>query len=373
MHFTIKLLFELNMPDTVQFRFILQNILREKKEVGLSFRYLEDENFIRCILKCVLKGFPLFQFNFDIYRALIDNMNLDDYWESQWRLAQAAQSAAKDTPQSKQLAQLMSTAVDWIHSGFNIDDFTWETDPTHTSLKQVKDELLQVRYELQQVRYELQQVRYELQQVRGEGRAQPHVIRGERPKSQKTTKSPVEPGPSPSASGRAFTAFGRALTAFGTSLHGLPMMPSNYKLVVQIIQSVSYQNTSAGGRASTAFVKARLRVALCILYLSGFNIPKLLSLTVSDLKHLQLFGQAKGNTLPFQSLLEKDHTQHLLAGLREELDILISDLPGAATAFRQFDSERPCSRRSFTRQLNQCLSQFKLSSKSWRAARSAPD
>ena len=330
------------MPDTVQFRFILQNILREKKKVGLSFRYLEDENFIRCILECVLKGFPHFKFNVDIYRALIYNMNIDDYWESQWRLAQ-------DTPQSEQLTQLMSTAFDWIHYGFNIDDFTWQTDPTHTSFEQVKYELQQVRAERRQVRAELQQVRAELQQVRAElqqVRAELQQVRAE-----------LQPGP------RVREEGGRQ-THTKSQVEDLkarrPQTPCHYQLVVQILRSLNSQNTSAGGRASTAFIRARQRVALCILLISGFNIPKLRSLKVADLKHLLRFGTPLMTARP---IFEESDTQHLLAGLREEIKILIGGLPEEAPAFRRFKSEKAVSRAGLTNELNKILSPWKLSTK----------
>lgn len=314
------------MPDTVQFRFILQNILREKKEVGVYFRYLEDENFIRCILECVLKGFPHFQFNVDIYRALIENMNIDDYWESKWRLAQ-------DTPQSEQLTQLMSTAFDWIHYGFNIDDFTWQTDPTHTSFEQVKYELQQVRAERRQVRAELQQVRAELQQVR----AELQQVRAE-----------LQPGP------RVRQEGGRQ-THTKSQVEDLkarrPQTPCHYQLVVQILRSVDSQNT---------FIRARQRVALCILLISGFNIPKLRSLKVADLKHLLRFGTPLMTARP---IFEESDTQHLLAGLREELNILIGGLPEEAPAFRRFKSEKAVSRAGLTNELNKILSPWKLSTK----------
>ena len=312
------------MPDTIQFRFILQKVLREKEKIGIPFRYLEDENFIRCMLECVLKGFPHFQFNFYIYRALIDNMNLDDYWESQWRLA--SRSSAKDILQSEQLAQLMSTAFDWIHSGFNLEAFTWRTDPTHTSFEQVK-------YELQQVRAERRQVRAELQQVRAELQPGPRVEGGR----QTHTKSQVED-----------------LKAIR------PQTPCHYQLVVQILRSVKYKNTSAGGRASTAFIRARQQVALCILLISGFNIPKLRSLKVADLKHLLRFGTPQMTARP---IFEESDTQHLLAGLREELKILIGGLPEEAPAFRHFKSEKAVSRAGLTNELNKILSPWKLSTK----------
>lgn len=314
------------MPDTVQFRFILQKILREKKKVGVYFRYLEDENFIRCILKCVLKGFPHFQFNVDIYRALIDNMNLDDYWQSQWRLAQ-------ETPQSEQLTQLMSTAFDWIHSGFHIDDFTWQTDPTHTSFEQVKYELQQVRAELQQVRAERRQVRAELQQVRAE---------------LQQVRAQLTPGP------RVREESGRQTHTKSQVEHlkaRRPHTPCHYQLVVQILRSVKSKNT---------FIRARQRVALCILLISGFNIPKLRSLKVADLKHLLRGGTPLITTRP---IFEESDTQHLLAGLREELNILIGGLPEEAPAFRHFKYEKAVSRAGFTNELNKILSPWKLSTK----------
>ena len=129
--------------------------------------------------------------------------------------------------------------------------------------------------------------------------------------------------------------------------------PCHYQLVVQILRSVNSQNT---------FIRARQRVALCLLLISGFNITKLRSLKVADLKHLQRFGTPL-MTQSARPIFTKSDTQHLLAGLREELKILIGGLPEEAPAFRKFKSEKAVSRAGFTNELNKILSPWKLSTK----------
>ena len=57
----------------------------------------------------------------------------------------------------------------------------------------------------------------------------------------------------------------------------------------------------------------------------------------------------------------------LVASLLEELDILISDVSDETTAFRALShSVSPCPRESLTKELNQILGNFQLSTKSWR-------
>ena len=81
----------------------------------------------------------------------------------------------------------------------------------------------------------------------------------------------------------------------------------HYKLIVQSVTS------------KHPLIRARQRVALCILYISGFNIPKLLSLTVSDLNHILLFVDGKF-TPPFLQdmlLLPPSEASDLLEDLQE--------------------------------------------------------
>ena len=236
------------------------------------------------------------------------------------------------TPETQtlyQLKDLITQAFYWKNSGWKPDYFTWETSkPTHTSCKQVKSELKQVKSELKQVKSELKQVKSELKQVMAElkqVRAELQVEPKVRPEANRLTKSQV--------------------------LEGEDLPPSNYKLVVQILRSVSSRNT---------FIRARKRVALCLLYLSGLNISKLCRLKVADLKDLLQIGSAA--ELLAQGARPTE-SETLLATLREELNILIANFPPEAPAFRNFKSDKPFSRAAFTNELNQLLSPWKLNTK----------
>ena len=133
-----------------------------------------------------------------------------------------------------------------------------------------------------------------------------------------------------------------------------------------VSSSLTHKIDSPFGRGFTSYDKChvlrsdQLWVALCILLISGFNIPKLRSLKVADLKHLLRFGTPQMTARP---IFEESDTQHLLAGLREELKILIGGLPEEAPAFRHFKSEKAVSRAGLTNELNKILSPWKLSTK----------
>ena len=130
--------------------------------------------------------------------------------------------------------------------------------------------------------------------------------------------------------------------------------------VLQIINGVT---------SKRPFVRARQRVALCILYISGLTIPNLLRLTVCHLKQLRQFAHGGSATFtdPFRLRVPPSEAIKLVANLIAELDILVSDVSDETTAFRAHShSVRPCPRESLAKELNQILGHFKLSTKSWR-------
>lgn len=130
----------------------------------------------------------------------------------------------------------------------------------------------------------------------------------------------------------------------------------DYKLIVQSVTS------------KHSFIRARQRVALCILYISGLNITKLLSLTVADLCQIPIFvdGNATPTFMEDMLLLPPSEASDLLEDLQEEIDILIDDCPDDAPAFRNVKSSQPCRPDVFTHSLNQILEPWKLSTKSFR-------
>ena len=133
--------------------------------------------------------------------------------------------------------------------------------------------------------------------------------------------------------------------------------PDLYK---QVIQSVS---------SKRPFVRARQRVALCTLYISGLTAPKLLGLTVRHLKELRQSAQVGSTTFtsPLRLRVQPSEAIKLVACLIEELDILISDVSDDTRAFRAHShSVNPCPRESLVKELNNILGHFKLSTKSWR-------
>ena len=142
----------------------------------------------------------------------------------------------------------------------------------------------------------------------------------------------------------------------------MPLTASASHLTHQVIQSVG---------SKRPFVRARQRVALCILYISGFTIANLQRLTVGHLKQLRQFAHgasAATLTAPFRLRVHPSEAIELVASLREELDILISDVSDETTAFRALShSVSPCSRESLTKELNKRLGHFQLSTKSWRS------
>ena len=133
--------------------------------------------------------------------------------------------------------------------------------------------------------------------------------------------------------------------------------PDLYK---QVIQSVS---------SKRPFVRARQRVALCTLYISGLTAPKLLGLTVRHLKELRQSAQVGSTTFtsPLRLRVQPSEAIKLVACIIEELDILISDVSDDTRAFRAHShSVNPCPRESLVKELNNILGHFKLSTKSWR-------
>ena len=128
----------------------------------------------------------------------------------------------------------------------------------------------------------------------------------------------------------------------------------------QVLQSVS---------SKRPFVRARQRVALCTLYISGLTIPNLLRLTVCHLKQLRQFahGGSATFTAPLRLRVQPSEAIELIASLIEELDIIISDVSNETTAFRaKLHSVSPCSQAALTLELNQILGHFQLSTKLWR-------
>ena len=127
----------------------------------------------------------------------------------------------------------------------------------------------------------------------------------------------------------------------------------------QVLQSVGSQRP---------FVRARQRVALCILYISGFTIANLQRLTVGHLKQLRQFAHGGCDTAPFPLRLQPSVSIELVASILVELDIIISDVSNETPAFRTHPIKaRHCPRESLTKELNQILGSFQLSTQSWRA------
>ncbi|MCV6622992.1 MAG: hypothetical protein OIF51_14715 [Cellvibrionaceae bacterium] len=127
----------------------------------------------------------------------------------------------------------------------------------------------------------------------------------------------------------------------------------------QVLQSVG---------SKRPFVRARQRVALCTLYISGFTIANMQRLTVGHLKQLRQFAHGGCATAPFPLRLLPSVSIELVASIIVELDIIISDVSNETPAFRTHPIKaRHCPRESLTKELNQILGSFQLSTQSWRA------
>ena len=143
------------------------------------------------------------------------------------------------------------------------------------------------------------------------------------------------------------------------------------------------------------FARARQRVALLVIYITGWNVSKLLTLEVRHLKALRKFAPgsdpkavkdvksgaqhqaahaqvAEPPTVPMPLTIngvpvrcEPLQVQELIADLLYDLDLLMVDCSDNTPAFRASpNGTRPCTRAGFTHELNQRLSPWKLTTKS---------
>ena len=128
-------------------------------------------------------------------------------------------------------------------------------------------------------------------------------------------------------------------------------------LYKQVLQSVESKRPIA---------RARQRVALCILYITGLNASKLPTLQVSHLKQLRDSADAVEILRSYTGRIVQDANE-LVADIYPDLDILIATLPDNSPALRaKLHSASPCSQAALTLELNQILRNFQLSTKSWR-------
>lgn len=110
------------------------------------------------------------------------------------------------------------------------------------------------------------------------------------------------------------------------------------------------------------FIRARQRVALLVLWISGRKVSQLLTLEVRHLKQLREFAVREG--CDAQELVA-DLLEDEALGLAQDLEILIGDYPDSTPAFRsKAHSARPSTRPGFTNELNHILSKWKYSTKS---------
>ena len=113
------------------------------------------------------------------------------------------------------------------------------------------------------------------------------------------------------------------------------------------------------------FARARQRVALCILYITGWNVSKLLTLHVLHLKQLREFACSGELSAYFRCRLPLSEAQLLIIPVQEDMYLIIGDCSDNTPAFRaKYNSARPCTREGLTLELNQKLKQWNCSTKS---------
>ena len=132
----------------------------------------------------------------------------------------------------------------------------------------------------------------------------------------------------------------------------------DFKVILQSLDSFSPR----------PFIRARQRVALLVLWISGLKVSQLLTLEVRHLKELRQGGQswcappgeAAGAQHQAADLLEDE-----ALGLAQDLDMLIGEYPDRTPAFRaKPHSARPSTREGLTRELNHILTHWSCSTKS---------
>lgn len=330
-------------PDTIQFLFNLEEVLIERK-IASSIHGVKRP-IILFFVNCFSKGYTEFQFKEPFYHWVLRDSGT---------LREMHKKFQHETPHLE-WKHLLSKACDHLNPDLETDAFTWDgtTDSvgsergaystpeevseaegrSERTLSKVKYELLRkevsvLQKEVADLKNEVAVLRDELQQIRSEHRMHSNTCRPD-----------------------ARSDHTRVDLTQDAASH------QHYKLIVQSVTS------------KHPFIRARQRVALCILYISGFNIPKLLSLTVVDLNQILLFvdGNPTPTFLRHMLLLPPAEAEDLLADLQEEIYLLIDDCPDDAPAFRNVQSYQPCRPDVFTRSLNHILEPWKLSTKSWSA------
>lgn len=123
----------------------------------------------------------------------------------------------------------------------------------------------------------------------------------------------------------------------------------------------------AGQRCSNPFSRARKRVALLILYLTGMRLSSLLLMTVHDLKSLMNFADTGQGTLRVPGVNNRHElkdtiilpptAQPLVASRRDDLSLLIASQADDQNAFRRFYRGKYVTQRRdlFTKELNRIL------------------
>lgn len=138
-----------------------------------------------------------------------------------------------------------------------------------------------------------------------------------------------------------------AASSFHTpSAEQAPVCASTPDLYKQVLQSVE---------SKRPFARARQRVALCLLYLTGCNVSKLLTMEVSHLKQLRDSTDA-GEVLRSYTGRFVQGANELVADISPDLNLLIAALPDNSPALRaNTNSKRPCARAALTLELNRIL------------------
>ena len=325
-------------PDTIQFLFNLEEVLIERK-IASSIHGVKRP-LILFFVNCLSKRYTEFQFKEPFYDWVMRDSGV---------LREMHKKFQHETSHLE-WKHLLRKACDHLNPDLETDAFTWDdttgsvgsergsySTPEEVSEAEGRSELQQVRMEvsqLQQVRdqlqSELQQVRMEvsqLQQVRDQLQSELQQVRDQLQQVRSEPQQVRAPRPANS-------------------------VPIDCKLVLQSVTS------------KRPFARARQRVALLVIFISGLKVSKLLLLKVRDLKTLRQF--AHSGELPAVTVREPGSAKEMVTYLIDDFEMLIGDRPESTPAFRaNYNSPRPCTREAFYMELNQILSQWGLSTKSF--------